>query len=75
MSTKTVYVSADEEYVTELITHTNYANQIYIEIYKAGDQDNMYYLQHIVLDKQTAIRLVKDIKRQISYLKDEVSND
>jgi hypothetical protein len=72
MSTKTVYVSADEEYVTELITHTNYANQIYIEIYKSGDQDNMYY---IVLDKQTAIRLVKDIKRQISFLKDEVSND
>ena len=44
-------------------------------VYVSADQDNMYYLQHIVLDKQTAIRLVKDIKRQISYLKDEVSND
>lgn len=69
---KTIYCSDDETYHSELVAYANDKNQIYMQIYMPGDA---YDFQHIVLDKFTAIRLVKDLKRQIGYINEsEVNN-
>lgn len=46
---------------TELDVFANNSNEIYISI-----ENN--YPQHICLDRLTAIRLVKELKKQIGYL-------
>lgn len=46
---------------TELDVFANASNEIYISI-----EDN--HPQHICLDRETAIRLVKELKKQIGYL-------
>lgn len=46
---------------TELDVFANSTNEIFISI-----EDN--YPQHICLDRETAIRLVKELKRQIGFL-------
>lgn len=63
---KIKYVSSDESYQTEMVCYANAENQIYIMI-EVPDGD-FYQQQHIVLNKETAIRLAKDLRREISYL-------
>lgn len=73
MNVKTIYCCDDENHKTELTAYANQSNQIYIEVY-LPDDDSGYYSQGIVLDKKTAIRLVKDLKRHISFLEDGGKN-
>jgi hypothetical protein len=74
MNVKTIYCCDDVSHKTELLAYANQSNQIYIEVY-LPDDDSGYYSQSIVLNKKTAIRLVKDLKRQIAYINEsEVGN-
>jgi len=47
--------------------------KIFIEI-TDNDMDHQFKLQNIVLNKSTAIRLVRELKKQIGFLESEVSN-
>lgn len=55
------------EIETELILHFNDYNEIYIEI-KDPECAHDWDSQYIFLDKQTAIKLAKELRRQISLL-------
>ena len=68
MRVKTTYCSTDEKYYTELVAYMNAQNQIFIMISKP-DGDG-WDSQHIVLDKKTAIKLAKDLRREISFMED-----
>ncbi len=68
MRIKTSYCSVDETYYTELEAYANAQNQIYISITVPGG--DIREMQSIVLDKKTAIRLAKDIRREISFMED-----
>jgi len=68
MRIKTTYCSLNEAKYTELVAYVNTKNQIYIEIYNPINASNE--LQNIVLDKKTAIRLAKDLRREISFMED-----
>lgn len=48
-------------------------NDIYIEILD-NEIEHQYNMQSISLDRSTAIRLVRELKKQIGYLESEVSN-
>jgi hypothetical protein len=67
MNTKTIYCSDEHDSDSEFLAFANTKNQIYLEIYSRVDAFDSKY---IVLDKKTAIRLSKDLRRQISYLTD-----
>lgn len=67
MGIKTSYCSVSTEYYTELEAFANSRNLIYISISVPGDENRQ---QHITLDKKTAIRLAKDLRREISFLED-----
>jgi glycine cleavage system regulatory protein len=69
MNLKTIYCSDDETYMSELMAYANDKNQIFMQI------TNEYDYQHIVLDKLTAIRLVKDLKRQIAFINEMEANN
>jgi hypothetical protein len=68
MKIKTSYCSVDETNYTELEAYANTQNQIYISISVPGG--DFREVQSIVLDKKTAIRLAKDIRREISFIED-----
>lgn len=53
---------------TSLQLYSNIHNEIFIEI-----ESDSY--QNICLDKSTAIKLHRELKKQISYLESEVSNE
>ena len=63
---KVKYISEDEKYQTEMVCYANQSGQIFIEISNPNDP----YTQHIVLSKETAKRLAKDLRREISFLPD-----
>ena len=54
---------------SELKIHCNPYNEVYIHI-KEIECSHDYCFQHICLDKQTAIKLAKELRRQISMLED-----
>lgn len=54
----------------ELVAYANVDNEIYIRI-SVGDE---FIPRFICLDKSTAVKLVKELKLQISYLESEVPN-
>jgi hypothetical protein len=66
------YISENESYQTEMVCYANQADQIYIEI--SNGEDDPYGTQHIVLSKETAKRLAKDLRREISFLPDGQTN-
>jgi len=52
-----------------LVTFANTFNEVYIRI---GDFDkDAYNCAAICLDKETAIKLAKELRKQISFLEDE----
>lgn len=54
---------------TELQCYHNTRNEIYLCIQSEND-----YPSFICLDKHTAIKFHKELKKQISYFEEEVSN-
>lgn len=69
MRIKTIYYSVDDNSETNLIAHCNGDGKMLIKISNEIDyDDNMG--QSIVLDKKTAIRLAKDLRREISFMED-----
>ena len=64
---KVKYISEDERYQTEMVCYANQAGKIFIEISKPDDPNGW---QHIILSKETAKRLAKDLRREISFLPD-----
>lgn len=69
---KTIYCSDDQDYESELVAYANDKNQIFIQISSSND---VYDFQHIVLNKYTAIKLVKDLKRQIGFINEMEGNN
>ncbi len=69
MNVKTINCSDDQMYMSELMAYANDKNQIFMQI------TYEYDYQHIVLDKLTAIRLVKDLKRQIAFINEMEGNN
>jgi hypothetical protein len=47
----------------EMECYCNYHKEIYIDIYDGGD-----YTSHICLSKETAVRLSKELKKQIALI-------
>lgn len=45
----------------ELVSYANSFNEIYLKLEENG-------IQHICLDKPTAVRLVRELKKQIGFL-------
>jgi hypothetical protein len=72
--TKLVFYGTDESKTseTELSCYLNYKNQIFIEIY---DKENEYNSGFICLDKSTAIKLHRELKKQISYIQEDGKNE
>ena len=54
---------------TSLKCYHNSQNEIFIQLERDGD-----YPTHICLDKETAIRFHKELKKQISYFREEGFN-
>lgn len=69
MGVKTIFVSSEESnHNSELVVYYNDKNNLFIEIYiPDGDPCES---QFICLDKATAVKLVKSIRREISFLQD-----
>jgi len=55
--------------LTFLKVFANNLNEIYIEI-TDPTQDEFYNSQRIFIDKETAIKLAKELRKQISMLED-----
>lgn len=74
--TKLVFYGTDESKTsdTELTCYMNNNNQIFIQI---TDQAQEYFdnIQFICLDKATAIKLHRELKKQISYIQEGVENE
>ena len=60
---KLVFLDQSDE--TELVVFANDHNEIFLEI-----QMHDCYSSFITLDKSTAIKLAKELRKQISYLED-----
>jgi len=58
---------------TELVCEVNYHNEIMIEITDT-DANHDYNCQTIYLSKQTAVRLVRELKKQIGNIESEEVN-
>lgn len=60
---------------TELICEYNLLNEIEISLRDTGAKHD-YNFQCISINKQTAVRLVRELKKQIGFIKEsEVYND
>lgn len=57
----------DDYYEHRLVAFTNDAGRLFIEI---TEQDSAY-AQHIILDRSTAVMLVKELKKQIALMDNE----
>lgn len=62
------FKGCDEYYEHRLVAFTNTSGKLFIEI----TERDLAYSQHIVLDRSTAIMLVKELKKQIALMSDEV---
>ena len=71
--TKIIFCSAENTAEHELEAFYNANNNITL-IIKDPTDNSGYYNMHIELDKITAIKFVKHLKREISYMESEVSN-
>lgn len=69
MSVKTIYQSSEKsEHKSEMEVYANDSGELFIYIY--DPEDEQFYSNFICLDKKTAIKLVRHIKREISFLPD-----
>lgn len=69
MRVKTIFCSSDlSDYTSELQVYANADGELYISI--TSDSNDPYAYQWICLDKQTAIKFSKSVRREISFLKD-----
>lgn len=73
--TKTIFLSSSlSELNYELSAEVNSAtNEIFFRINDPSD-DSGYYDMFIYLDRKTAIKFVKHLKREISYIESEDNN-
>lgn len=73
MATKTVFLSSEKSGVKhEMECFLNDRNEIFITIF---DSENVYDEKFICLDKTTAIKFVKHLKKEIAFLMEsEVNN-
>lgn len=58
---------------SELVCYMNDKEKIFIEI-SDPTLDHSYNFQYICLDKATAIKLHRELKKQISYIGEDVTN-
>jgi Pyruvate/2-oxoacid:ferredoxin oxidoreductase gamma subunit len=74
--TKLIFCSSEKSKNNhELVAHSNSNNEIFLNIYDPRDESG-YYNMFIALDKHTAIKLVKHLKREISFIMEsEVNNE
>ena len=74
--TKLVFYGTDKSKTTdvELVCYMNDNNQIFIEI-SDPTLDHSYNNQFICLDKATAIKLQRELKKQISYIGEGVEGE
>jgi len=72
--TKTIFCSAENSNVEhELEAFYNANGNLTISINDPKDESG-YYFMYIELDRLTAIKLVKQLKKEISYMGSEVTN-
>lgn len=69
---KLIFQGTEESSTNEigLQCYSNSNNNIYISI-KDYDCNQDYSIQHICLDKETAIKLHRELKKHISFLESE----
>lgn len=68
MGTKIIFCSSEKSEVAhELEAYNNTNNELYIQISNV-DGDTVYANQFTVIDKETAIKFVKHLKRQIANI-------
>lgn len=64
----------DQEETKQFQCFATISNKIYIEIIDIEAKHD-YNFQCILINKQTAVRLVRELKKQIGFLESEVKND
>lgn len=70
MAYELVFQSTERsEIETNLIVRNNQFNEIYIEIADPKSEHDYNY-QYICLEKDAAIKLAKELRKQISFLED-----
>jgi hypothetical protein len=57
----------------ELEVFVNVDNEIHVRITDT-ESEHGFNIQHICLDKRTAIKLHRELKKQISFITEEVDN-
>ena len=73
MRVKTIFCSSEKQtYSSELEVYANANGELYISI--TADPNDPYQIQWICLDKDTAIKFSKVLRREISFLKDGTTN-
>ena len=74
-NTKLIFCGTIESGTTnvEMVCYKNTNEQIYISL-KDVDSNHDYDFQFICLDKSTAIKLHRELKKQISYIQEDVQN-
>lgn len=70
---KTIFVGTEssETEKQHMECYSNHANEIYISI-EDSESGTIYDSQFICLDKATAIKLHRELKKHISFLTDEL---
>jgi|688.fasta_scaffold1346144_2 hypothetical protein len=72
-NTKLVFCSSDDRDV-ELLCYLNDKNEIFIQITDLDEHHHDNY-QFITLDRSTAIKLHRELKKQISYIQEGGENE
>lgn len=70
-NTKLFFCGSKETQKTTLRCYYNKKEDIYIEI-DSGEKGDFSNIQFITLDKETAIKLHRELKKQISFIRKEV---
>lgn len=72
MAVKTVFTSSEKSEVNRVLEcFYNSRNEIYLEIYDSDNPEDISCHQFIALDKETAIKLAKELRKQISFIESE----
>jgi len=74
--TKLLFCGTNESETNEkeLCCYVNTKDEIYISIVDTTINNEYYGTQYICLNKATAIKLHKELKKQISYIQGDVQN-
>ena len=70
MPVHSIFQSDDDQVDTAIMAWVNQDGKLYIQI-SEKDKTDFYVPAYVVLDKRTAIKFAKELRKEISYMEDE----